>query len=214
MKKVFYSLHIILFATVGFAQQDDKAKTILDKASAKMDGYTTLSIQFGMTISSPDMDPVAQEGTLQLKGDKYKLTITDQEVYCDGKTLTTYLKADNECYVSAIENVEQDMASPEKLLTIWKDGDYRYRYAGTQDYANRPCDIIFLYPNQPKESKFHTVKLLIDQKKSEVVYAYIKGKDGTSMKHKLVSMRRDEAMPDQLFTFNPAQHPGVECYDE
>ncbi len=214
MKKTINILVAILFLGIGYAQDSEKAKAILDKASEKTKGYKTLTIKFGVTISSPDNDePISQKGTVQIKGDMYKLNITDQEVYCDGTNITTYLKEDNECYKSLLEDAEEDVLSPKEILTIWEDG-YKYRYDGTQQYAGSTCEVIFLYPKDPANSEFHTVKLLINQEKSEVVYVYLKGKDGTNMKYKLVDMQRDLEIDDSNFTFNEAEHPGVECFDE
>lgn len=215
MKKTISILAAILFVFTGFAQTDQKAKDILEKASAKIEGYNTLKIKFGVTISAPDEEPISQKGMLYLKGDtKYKLDMTDQEVYNDGVTITTYLKEDNECYNTPVEDLEEEeMMSPDELLTLYEDG-YKLRYGGEQEYASSTCDVIFLYPKDPQESKFHTVKMLVNRDKNEVVYAYLKGKDGTNLKYKLVSMEKDTDMPDDMFTFNAAEHPGVECYDE
>ncbi|UKN02539.1 outer membrane lipoprotein carrier protein LolA [Paracrocinitomix mangrovi] len=204
---------LFLFTFAGIAQDDAKANEVLKKASEKMEGYKTLKIKFGVTITTPDEDPISQKGVIKIKGDKYHLDITDQEVFCDGVNITTYLKEDNECYKSKVEDQEEDMMSPEELLTIWEKG-YKKKYDGEQEYAGEQCHVIFLYPTNPKESKFHTVKLLINKNSNEVVYVYLKGKDGTNMKYKLVEMERDVEMPDQIFEFDPAQHPGVECFDE
>jgi outer membrane lipoprotein-sorting protein len=212
MKKTIGILAAILFTFTGIAQ-DDKAKEVLDRASKKMDGYKTLTIKFGMTITAPEEDPISQKGKIFIKGDKYMLDVTDQQVYCDGTNITTYLKEDNECYKSTVEDSEEDILAPTELMTIWEKG-YKYRYDGEQDYAGETCHIIFLYPKNPKESKFHTIKMLINKERDEAVYVYLKGKDGTNMKYKLVSMERDNEIPDSKFVFNEAEHPGVECYDE
>lgn len=214
MKKTISILAAILITVVGFAQTDQKAKDILDRASAKIEGYKTLKIKFGVVITAEGEEPISQKGVLYLKSDKYKLDMTDQEVYNDGTTVTTYLKEDNECYRTPVEDLEEEeMLSPEELLTLYEDG-YNLRYDGEQEYAGEMCDVIFLYPKDPKNAKFHTVKMLVNQSKNEVVYAYLKGKDGTNMKYKLVSMEIDVEMSDDTFIFNEAEHPGVECYDE
>jgi outer membrane lipoprotein-sorting protein len=212
MKKTISIIAAFLLVFTSIAQ-DDKAKEILDRASKKMDGYETLTIKFGMTISTPDEDPISQKGKIYLKGNKYKLDVTDQEVYCDGTNITTYLKEDNECYRSTVDEADEDFLSPTELLTIWEDG-YKYRYDGEQEYADETCHVIFLYPKEPKDSKFHTIKMLISKERDEAVYVYLKGKDGTNMKYKLVSMERDTDLPDSKFVFNEAEHPGVECFDE
>ncbi|MBD3636473.1 MAG: outer membrane lipoprotein carrier protein LolA [Crocinitomicaceae bacterium] len=214
MKKTISILAAILITVAGFAQTDQKAKDILDRASAKIEGYKTLKIKFGVVITAEGEEPISQKGVLYLKGDKYKLDMTDQEVYNDGTTVTTYLKEDNECYRTPVEDLEEEeMLSPEELLTLYEDG-YKLRYDGEQEYAGEMCDVIFLYPKDPQNAKFHTVKMLVNQSKNEVVYAYLKGKEGTNMKYKLVSMEKDVEMSDDTFIFNEAEHPGVECYDE
>lgn len=214
MKKTVSILIAILFLGFGFAQDQDKAKEILDKASAKMKGYTTLTIKFGLTIKTIDSDdPISQKGTIQIKEGKYKLGMTDQEIYNDGKTITTFLKDDNECYTSTLDEEGEDFISPEELLTIWEDG-YKFKYGGETDYAKEKCDIIFLYPTDPEKSKFHTIKLIINQAKSEVVWIHLKGKDGSKMTYKLVNLTKDLEMDDSTFEFAPAEHPGVECFDE
>ena len=213
MKKTISILTAILFVVTGLAQSDPEAKEILDKASAKIDGYKTLKIKFGVTIVSPD-DEMSQKGTIYLKGDKYKLDMTDQEVYNDGVTVTTYIKEENTCFKTAVEDIdEEDMMSPDELLTLYEDG-YKMKYGGEQEYANSTCHVIFLYPKDPENAKFHTVKMLVNKEKNEVVYAYLKGKDGTNMKYKLVSMEKDVPMSDDTFVFNEAEHPGVECEEE
>lgn len=214
MTKTISILIAVLFLGLGYSQDEAKAKAILDKASAKTKGYKTLTIKFGLTISNPETDEdFSQKGTIYIKDEKYMLDITDQRVYCDGKYITTYLIEDNECYKSGVEDSEEDIMSPKELLTIWEN-DYKYRYDGEQEYAGGTCEAIFLYPNDPKKSKFHTIKLLINKEKSEVVYVYLKGKDGSSMKYKLVSMERDLEISDSKFVFNSAEYPGVECFDE
>jgi len=211
MKKTISILIALFFLGGGFAQ--DKAKEILDKASAKIDGYKTMTLQFGLTITSADEEPISQKGKIFIKGDKYMLDVTDQEIYCDAVNITTYLKDDNECYKSLVEDSEEDVLAPTELLTIWENG-YKFKHGGEQEYGGGTCEVVFLYPLDPKESKFHTIKVLINKERSEVVYVYLKGKDGTNMKYKLVSMEKDLEIPDSKFVFNEAEHPGVECFDE
>lgn len=214
MKKTISILAALLISMISVAQDSDpKAKEILDKVSAKMEGWKTLKINFGVTIYPPEDEPISQKGIIYVKGDKYMLDITDQEIYCDGINITSYLKEDNECYKSKVADAEEEIMAPTELLTIWEDG-YKYRYDGEQEYSGANCHSIFLYPKDPAKSPYHTIKLLINIEKMEVVYVYLKGKDGTNMKYKLVGMERDVEILDSKFTFNEAEHPGVECYDE
>lgn len=63
MKKTISILTALLFVFNGLAQVDPEAKEILDKASAKIDGYKTLKIKFGVTIIPPkdEGEPIGQK---------------------------------------------------------------------------------------------------------------------------------------------------------
>lgn len=140
--------------------------------------------------------------------------MTDQEVFNDGITVTTFLKADNECYTTPVDELDnEEMMTPEELLTMYEDG-YNVRFGGEQEYAGTMCDVIFLYPKNPADAKFHTVKMLVHRERNEVVYAFLKGKDGTNLKYKLVEMEIDVEMDDDMFIFTEEEHPGVECFEE
>jgi len=214
MKNIITALVAIMIVGVSFGQ-DAKAKTILDGISLKTKAYKTMVIDFTVIISNPDMEePETRTGKIYIKDEKYMLSVTDQEVYCDGVTITTYLKEDNECYTRKVEDVEEgEIVSPSQLLTIWEDG-YNYKYVQETTYADRPAHEIHLFPKDPAKSKFHTIILKIDKEKNEIVFIMVKGKDGTNMKYKLVKFDKDVEISDSKFVFESAKHPGVVCQEE
>ena len=212
MKKGILILASTLLVGLGFAQ-DQKAKAILDKVSEKTKGYKTISIEFNLTITGDEMPTVKESGKAFLKGDKYKVELIDQDIYCDGKTITTHVKEDEECYTSSVEDSEEDLLTPDKLMTIWEDG-YKYKYIKETTFDDMPVHHINLFPKDPANSDFHTVILKIHKDKNEIVSAYIKGKDGTNMHYVLKNMKKDEPIPDATFVFDRAKHPNVECYEE
>lgn len=214
MKKGISILMAVLFMGTVFGQ-DTKAKAILDKVSAKTEGYKNLSISFKLTISGVDMESISETGKAYMEGDKYKVELKDQDIYCDAKTITTHLKNDKECYTSSVADAEDSdgMIAPSKMLTIWEDG-YNYKYVKETTYKGKAVHQINLFPKNPAKSKFHTIILKIDKNKNEVVTVYIKGKDGTNMKYELTAFEKDITLSPSTFVFNRAKHPDVECYDE
>jgi outer membrane lipoprotein-sorting protein len=148
-----------------------------------------------------------------MKGDKYFLTLPDQDIYCNGTTVSTYIKDDNECYVSDVDEMDSDMVQPSQLLTIWENG-FTYKYSKELTFSGKQVHEILLYPKDKKNSKFHTIVVRIDKAKNEVVYAHIKGKDGTHMKYTLSKLVKNISIPDTKFVFNKAKHPGVEITEE
>jgi outer membrane lipoprotein-sorting protein len=212
MKKTVGVLIALFLMGTGFAQ-DQKAKAILDKVSSKTNAYKNLSINFSLTISG-DMDPITQKGKAIIEGEKYKVELEDQDIYCDGTTITTHLKDDQECYTSSVADAtEEGSISPSKLLTIWEDG-YKYKYIKETEVNGTIAHQINLFPKDAANSKFHTIILKIDKEKNEVLTVYIKGKDGTNMKYTLTKLDKNLTIPVSTFTFDRAKNPNVQCYDE
>jgi len=213
MKAVLGILFLGLTAFGATAQVDIKAKSILDKVSKLTKTYKTISVDFSMTITSPEGSPIKQKGKALMKCDKYFLTLPDQDIYCDGKTVSTYIKDDNECYVSDVDDMESDMVQPSELLTIWEKG-FTYKYSKELTFAGKQVHEILLFPKDKKNSKYHTIVIRIDKAKNEVVYANIKGKDGGHMKYTLSKLIKNTTIPDAKFVFNKSKYPGVEITEE
>jgi outer membrane lipoprotein-sorting protein len=213
MKKIITLLTAALLAGTSFGQ-DEKAKGILDEISLKTKGYKTMILDFEVVITNPDIEPSTQNGKVYIKGDKYFLSLTDQEVYSDGETITTYLKEDNECYTRSVADVpDGEIVSPSQLMTIWEEG-YKYKYVQETTYADRAAHEIHLFPKDAAKSKFHTIILKIDKDKNEIVFIMVKGKDGTNMKYKLSKFEKDVEISDSKFVFDKAKHPGVVCTED
>lgn len=215
MKRSINIFLALILGTASFAQDDEqKAKEILDRVSEKTQAYKTVIIDFTVTVMPPDGDPMEQDGKAYMKDEKYKAELEDQDIYCDGKTVTTYLKEENECYTSEVEGAEEgEIVSPSELLTIWEEG-YKFRYDKETTYEGIPVHQIYLYPKDPANTNIHTIVIRVDKAKDEVVFVLIKTKDGVKTKYHLKKMQKDVDIPDSKFIFDRSKHPGVECYEE
>src|ERR1043166_2865141 len=101
MKKLLVAGFMLLGGTFAFAQMpkdvpDAKAKGILDDLSKKTKSYTSIKAEFNIVTAGPDKKVKDNtSGAMQHKGNKYKLEIKGQTIFCDGKTQWTYIKDDN-----------------------------------------------------------------------------------------------------------------------
>jgi outer membrane lipoprotein-sorting protein len=214
MKNILGLLFIGITAFNVNAQVDTKAKAILDKVSKQTKEYKTITVDFSLTITSQGGTPVKQKGKAYMKGDKYFLSMPDQEIFCNGVNVWTYIKDDNECYVSESDDADsENIVQPSELLTIWENG-FTYKYSKEMAYAGKQVHEIFLYPKDRKGSEYHTIVVRVDKVKNEVVYAHIKGKDGVHMKYSLTKFVKNSDIPDSKFVFNKAKFPGVEIIEE
>ena len=97
MKKISALLLLTMISVMGLQAQntDAKAKAILAEVSKKYRSYNVIKTDFSFMLENPQAKiKETQQGSLIAKSEanKYKVTMTDQELYSDGKSQWTYLK--------------------------------------------------------------------------------------------------------------------------
>ena len=207
-KLVLLALVAIGINTTINAQNDPKAKTILDELSAKTKAYTSIKAEFSYTVEKKDKTKEIQSGKLQTKGAKYKLEIPGHVIYCDGKTVWDYIKDANEVQVKDMETGGDDAINPSNIFTMYEKG-YKYKFE-TEDAV---IQTISLFPVNPDKKKFHTVKLFIDKTKKQISSVKMMMKDGGTQTYEIKSFTPNAAIADTDFTFNPKAYPGVSTED-
>ena len=104
MKKLYSLIGLLALSMVAFAQgSDPAAKQVLDAVSTKFKTYK--AVQSAFTLKVEDAKGKVQgvkTGTVYMKGPKYRVNITGQDIFCDGSTIWTYDKSSNE--VTIIRN--------------------------------------------------------------------------------------------------------------
>lgn len=213
MKKIVAIVIAILGITASstlMAQQDAKAKAVLDKMSAKISGMSSLKANFSLVAKdAKGKEILNQAGTLNMKGEKYKLSMPKQELICDGKTLWTYSKANKEVQVSNY-NPDEVQISPKKLFPTSYAKEYSYTYVSEKTVKGKQVDVIYLTPKASKE--FKSVTLLID-KTGMIVSGSIEEKGGGFYTLNLNGVQANAAGTDGLYTFDAKKFPGVEVID-
>ena len=112
MKKLIFLAAVIssLCFYSAKAQDDSKAKTILNDLSASLKSYGLIKIDFSSKMENKTNNTnESKDGTIWLKGEKYRLEISGQTVICDGKTVWTYIKDANEVQINSVQP-EEDAA--------------------------------------------------------------------------------------------------------
>ncbi len=207
MKKVSSVFILILVAVfAAHAQSDKKATDILDKVSAKIKSYKTIRIDFSYSMENKkDKVKDSFKGNLLSKGDKYSLSIANQEILCDGKTTWTVMKDAKEVNINDAGGNEG--FSPTKMLSDYSK-DYKAKFV--QEKGN--TQVVELYPIA-KGKNFIKIRLTIDKAKTQVSQFQYFDRNNSVFTYDISKFTTDQSADDKQFTFNKAQYPGFEVID-
>jgi outer membrane lipoprotein-sorting protein len=215
MNKTFTILTLALCCSLkpAIAQNDPKAKTILDAVSKKVNGLKTLKADFSISLTGGKGGKVndTKKGSATIKGQKYHVSLSGQEIICDTKTIWTYNKETKEVQVSNFNPNEQSM-SPAKLLTNFYDKEYKYSYIGEKKAKGKNFDEIELSPID-KAKQVAKIELMIDKATSLISGGDIWQKNGNKSTYSVTNYVLNKDVPDSYFTWDSNAHPGVEVVD-
>lgn len=214
MKKIILLL-LVAMQSIGLlnAQTDAKAKAILAGVSKKYRSYDVVKTDFTFTLDNQQAKiKESQQGTLfvKAKANKYKVSMTDQELYSDGKSQWTYLKEDNEVQVTDVDNSGEAL-NPAKIFTLYESG-YKYAYTGDTKSGSKIYQMIDLSPLDTKKS-FFKIRLSVDKAAKQIVNVLIFDKNGNKYTYQVKSFSGVTKLPESTFSFDAKKYPGVEVVD-
>jgi len=210
MKVIFSFLACFLAISACYAQSSDPAaKKILDQASAKIKSYKSVQAVFTLQIQDAQGAPQGtKKGTVSMKGNKYVVKITGQEIYCDGSTIWTFDKSANEVTITKVDPASNTL-SPQKLFTNFYDKDFLYKMNGEQKLGGKTVVEIEMTPID-KTQNFHKVYLYVDKKSHLVTTGKMLDKNGNRYVYTINSLNGNANLTDASFKFDVSKHPGVE----
>ena len=213
MKKVYFSAILLISTLVTLAQASDPAaKAILDAVSAKFKTFTTVQATFSYKVENGSGKALSTKtGTILMKGTKYRVSFSGQEIFCNGTTIWNYDKAANEVTISKLDN-SSGMVTPQKLFTNFYDKDFRYMLNGEKKENGKTVQEIEMTPLD-KSKPFHKVYVRVDKATKTIYSTKVLENAGNRYSYTVSSMKTNMAMADSQFTFDTAKYPGVEEVD-
>lgn len=215
MKKISALLLLTMISVVGLKAQntDAKAKAILGEVSKKYRSYNVIKTDFSFMLENPQAKiKETQQGSLIAKSEanKYKVTMTDQELYSDGKSQWTYLKDNKEVQITDVDN-NTDGINPAKIFTIYEKG-YKYLFTGEKKVGAKTLQTIDLSPLDIKKSIFK-IRLTIDKAAKQITNVVIFDKSGNRYTYAIKSFIPNVKVAESVFAFDAKKYPGVEVVD-
>ena len=191
--------------------QDNKSNEILNKLSKTYKTYKSVKASFTVTIYNKKSNTkVRQTGQLYQKGKKFRVNMSGQEIYCDGKTIWTYIDGANEVQVSKFDAKSMDI-NPSEIFTIYEKG-FVHKYGGQKVVGTKTLDIVELIPTD-KSKGYFKVKLGIDKLANKVKEMVVYSKNGLETTYAINKLDANVPINDSYFKFNTKDKPGVIVID-
>ena len=215
--KIFYSCFILLLATMNIAAQnaaknDPDAKKILDGVSAKFKTYKTVKATFTYKVENAAGKVLSSKnGSVIMKGQKYRVTIVGQEIFCDGINIWTYDKASKEVTITKFDG-ESTTLTPQKLFTNFYDQDFLYKLNGEKKQGAKTIQEIEMTPTD-KTKPFHKVYVYVNKATKTLSSTKVLEKAGSRYSYSVNTLTPNTAIADSQFIFDAKKYPGVEIVD-
>lgn len=216
MKKILLATLFGVFSLSLLAQSqslgknDPNAKKLLDAVSAKFKKYKNIKAVFNLQIENGSQKIIGNKnGSVYMRGSKYRVSVSGQEIFSDGSNIWTYDHDANEVTIDKFD-ASSNSITPQKLFTNFYDKDFLYRLNGEVKFDKRMMKEIELTPVD-KTKPFHKVLLYIYD---DIVYATkIFEKTGNRYTYSVTNFTPNTTMDESIFIFNAKDFPGVEIVD-
>jgi outer membrane lipoprotein-sorting protein len=219
MKKALIALFLVvlqssfLFAQTKTASRNDpEAKKILDAVSAKFKSFASVQAAFTYKVENAAGKVLSSKtGTITMKGTKYRLNFSGQEIICNGTTVWNVDRAANEVTISTLD-ASSGMITPQKLFSNFYDKDFLYVLNGDKKVGAKLVQEIQLTPVD-KSKNFHTVFLQIDKSAKTMYSTRVLENAGNRYSYTVNSMKTNVPAAEALFAFDKTKYPGINIED-
>ncbi|MBA4167642.1 MAG: outer membrane lipoprotein carrier protein LolA [Chitinophagaceae bacterium] len=213
MKKIYLSVALFASLVSGFAQGNDPAaKQILDAVSNKFKTFKAVHATFTLQIENANgKSQGIKKGSVDMKDQKYHVSITGQEIFSDGKNVWTYDNGANEVTITQVDASGTGF-TPQKLFTSFYDKDFLYKLNGEKKAGIKTLQEIEMTPVD-KTKAFHKLYLMIDKNAETVYSTRVLEKNGNKYSYTINTFNGNIPLSDDVFIFNKSKYPGVEEVD-
>ena len=213
MKNLYLSFLMLGTGLIAAAQASDpEAKAVLDAVSAKFKTFSTVQANFSYKVENASGKALStKNGSILMKGTKYKVSFVGQEIFCNGTTVWNYDKSANEVTISKLD-ASSGLITPQKLFTNFYDKDFRYVMNGETKVGTKTIQEIEMTPLD-KSKPFHKVYVQIDKAAKTIYSTRVLENAGNRYIYTVTSMKTNLPQADAQFVFDKSKYPGVDEID-
>ena len=211
MKKLVFGALLMFLGATSYAQYDPKALETLEAMSKKYKVLTSFEATLTSALTN-ESEGVKEEfkGKIIVKGEKFRLSLEDQEIINNGTTVWTYLPSAKEVNIDNYDPGSDDI-NPVKIFEMYKKG-FKYLYIADKTEAGVVLEEIDLVPEK-KDAQYFKIKMMIVKKDKSIQSWTMFDKSGNRYKYSITRFTPNVKLDDSLFTFDIKKYPGIEVID-
>ncbi len=204
MKKISFIIALVSFTTTIFAQ--DKGAELLNKVSAKTNGYNDIEIAFSYNMDNNVEDiHQSKKGNALIQKDKFQISLDGLVIIFDGAKRYTILE--DEVTISSDDD-ESGISNPTQILNMYKDG-YVIKWDIEQKVPGKTIQYVRLIPID-SDSEYQYILIGSDIVTNDLYNVIYTDKQGTQFKLQINSLKGNGNLPDSLFMFDKSKYPEPE----
>ncbi|WP_281543051.1 LolA family protein [Maribacter aestuarii] len=204
MKKIIVLLIALTSITMANAQDEAKAKALLDEVYAKVKSYDNIFVDFKFDLQNTEAG-INQEtrGDVTLAGEKYLFNYLGSQQLFDGQKVYTIIP-DNEEVTIEDQLEDEGTMTPSKMLTFYREG-HKYAWDILQDVQGRKIQYVKLTPID-SDTEIKSILLGIDTGTKHIYKLIETGNNGTKTTITVNSFKTDQNLSETLFTFDEGKY--------
>jgi outer membrane lipoprotein-sorting protein len=210
------TIPVLLFLSINFVSAQSDARKILDAMTKKINSYSSVSIDFNI-VHEDNQNQITdtENGRIVAKGKdfcKFKITMPDSDIYCDGKTKWLYMKNVDEINITLADFDSEEMNdNPVKFFTVSRS-DMKYSYKQTFTENQKQMDEIDFYPKN-RNVAYSIIRMHIEKSTNHPLRIKYFGKDGNNYTINVEKIMPNLIIDDSIFDFDTAKYPNAEIVD-
>jgi len=214
IRKIFMQTLLLIAAVSVFSQQDSRAEKYMEAVSEQFDLNTGYKIHMDYIREDLMQETSAEgEGTIWMKGLKYKIVVDEYISYYNGEQLFSQNTDNEEVYVSVPDPDQPGylQAVPIRIIKSYAK-DFNYLYIGVTPLLGEELVEIQLYPKE-RSGPYSMLKMFIHPVSLKLEVIQLKHKEGILYTMILSDIQEDKTISEKLFEFDPAAYPHTEIIE-
>lgn len=203
-----------LLLIIQLQAQDDRVHPYLQAVSEQFKMEEGYLIEMDYIREDIMQETSAEgEGTIWMKGLKYKIVVDEYIVYFDGEKLYSQNTDAGEVYVSTPDPDEPGylQAVPIKVIKSYQQ-DFKYQFMGERPFRGKQRIEIQLYP-KALTGPYSMLKMFIHPKTLKLEAFVLKHKEGINYTMILSSVQGNQTLGDETFRFDQEAWPNTEVIE-